>query len=54
MSTAHISQRVNAPHSAVYRALIDARFVQVWMVPTGMTSHVHGFDAREGGGSASR
>src|SRR5262249_13572163 len=27
----------------------DARAVATWMVPTGMTSHVHAFDAREGG-----
>ena len=33
----------------VYRALLDARSVATWMVPTGMTSHVHAFDAREGG-----
>ena len=33
----------------VYRALLDAGAVATWMVPTGMTSHVHAFDAREGG-----
>jgi uncharacterized protein YndB with AHSA1/START domain len=33
----------------VYRALLDARAVATWKVPTGMTSHVHAFDAREGG-----
>src|SRR6266699_6964761 len=33
----------------VYRALLDARAVATWMVPTGMTSHVHAFDPREGG-----
>jgi uncharacterized protein YndB with AHSA1/START domain len=33
----------------VYRALLDPRAVATWMVPTGMTSHVHAFDAREGG-----
>lgn len=32
-----------------YRALLDARAVATWMVLTGMTSHVHAFDAREGG-----
>ena len=31
------------------RALLDARAVATWMVPTGMTSKVHAFDAREGG-----
>jgi uncharacterized protein YndB with AHSA1/START domain len=40
---------VNAPRAIVYRALLDARAVATWMVPTGMTSHVHEFDAREGG-----
>jgi uncharacterized protein YndB with AHSA1/START domain len=33
----------------VYRALLDAQDVATWMVPMGMTSHVHAFDAREGG-----
>jgi uncharacterized protein YndB with AHSA1/START domain len=40
---------MNAPRADVYRALLDARAVQAWMVPTGMTSRVHVFDAREGG-----
>jgi uncharacterized protein YndB with AHSA1/START domain len=40
---------VNAPRATVYRALLDAHAVATWMVPTGMTSHVHAFDAREGG-----
>jgi uncharacterized protein YndB with AHSA1/START domain len=40
---------MNAPRVVVYRALLDARAVATWMVPTGMTSHVHAFDAREGG-----
>jgi uncharacterized protein YndB with AHSA1/START domain len=45
------SRRVNAPRANVYRALLDARAVATWMVPIGMTSHVHVFDAREGGPS---
>ena len=40
---------MNAPRAIVYRALLDARAVATWTVPTGMTSHVHAFDAREGG-----
>src|SRR5713101_892773 len=44
-----ISRHVNAPRANVYRALVDARAVATWMVPTGMTSQVHVFDAREGG-----
>ncbi len=49
MSSTRISRHVNAPRASVYRALLDARAVQQWMVPTGMTSHVHAFDGREGG-----
>ncbi len=49
MSSTCISRRVNAPRAIVYRALLDAGAVAKWMVPTGMTSHVHAFDAREGG-----
>ena len=49
MATTRVSQRVNAPRAAVYRALLDPWAVQRWMVPTGMTSRVHAFDAREGG-----
>src|ERR1700716_3120376 len=49
MSSTQISRHVNAPRPSVYRALLDARAVATWMVPTGMTSHVHAFDAREGG-----
>lgn len=33
----------------MYQALLDAQDVQHWMVPDGMTSEVHSFDAREGG-----
>jgi uncharacterized protein YndB with AHSA1/START domain len=49
MSSTRISRRVNAPRANVYRALLDARAVATWMVPDGMTSQVHGFEAREGG-----
>ncbi|GIK40371.1 MAG: hypothetical protein BroJett011_42040 [Chloroflexota bacterium] len=48
-SSTHISRHVNAPRPNVYRALLDAQAVATWMVPRGMTSHVHMFDAREGG-----
>ncbi|MDX6350741.1 MAG: hypothetical protein QOF84_5531 [Streptomyces sp.] len=40
---------MNAPRSAVYRALLDAAAIAKWRVPAGMSSHVHEFDAREGG-----
>jgi uncharacterized protein YndB with AHSA1/START domain len=40
---------VDAPRAIVHRALLDVRAVATWMLPTGMTSHVHAFAAREGG-----
>ena len=49
MTATRITRRVNAPRPKVYRALLDPRAVATWMVPTGMTSHVHAFDPREGG-----
>jgi len=49
VSSTRISRHVNAPRASVYRALLDAQAVAIWMVPTGMSSHVHAFDAREGG-----
>jgi uncharacterized protein YndB with AHSA1/START domain len=49
MSSTRITQHVNAPRAKVYRALVDPRAVERWRVPTGMTSHIHTFDAREGG-----
>jgi uncharacterized protein YndB with AHSA1/START domain len=49
VSSTRISRCVNASRAIVYRALLDARAVATWMVPSGMTSHVHAFDPREGG-----
>jgi uncharacterized protein YndB with AHSA1/START domain len=43
------SRHIRAPRSAVYRALLDAGAIAQWRVPAGMRSHVHEFDAREGG-----
>jgi uncharacterized protein YndB with AHSA1/START domain len=52
-STATASTRIvrhlDAPRSAVYRALLDPRAIETWMVPDGMTSEVHSFEARVGG-----
>ncbi len=48
-TSTRLSQHVNAPPSDVYRALLDADAVATWMVPRGMTSHVHEFEGREGG-----
>jgi uncharacterized protein YndB with AHSA1/START domain len=49
MYSTQVSQHVNASRSAVYRALLDADATAKWRVPAGMSSHVHEFDAREGG-----
>jgi uncharacterized protein YndB with AHSA1/START domain len=49
MSSTRVRQRVNAPRASVYRALLDERAVARWMVPSGMSSHVHAFEPREGG-----
>lgn len=49
MTITRVSQHVNASRADVFRALVDARAVSQWMVPDGMTSHVHSFEAREGG-----
>lgn len=49
MSSTRVSCHVNAPRASVYRALLDAKAIAAWKLPTGMTSHVHAFDPREGG-----
>lgn len=49
MYSTQASRHIRAPRSAVYRALLDAGAIAQWRVPTGMSSHVHEFDAREGG-----
>ncbi|MGC1213297.1 MAG: SRPBCC domain-containing protein [Micromonospora sp.] len=49
MYSTQVSQHVKAPRPAVYRALVDADAIATWRVPAGMSSHVHEFDAREGG-----
>jgi uncharacterized protein YndB with AHSA1/START domain len=49
MYSTRASHRVAAPRSAVYRALVDAEAIARWRVPAGMSSHVHTFEAREGG-----
>lgn len=48
-SSTRVTQHVHAPRAAIYRALIDAQAVATWMVPSGMTSHVHEFEGRVGG-----
>jgi uncharacterized protein YndB with AHSA1/START domain len=49
VSALRLRQYIKAPRARVYQALVDARAVATWMVPDGMTSHVHAFEAREGG-----
>jgi uncharacterized protein YndB with AHSA1/START domain len=49
VNSTRIRRHVNAPRAIVYGALLDAEAVATWMVPTGMSSHVHAFDPREGG-----
>ena len=49
MATTRVTQRIRAPRARVYAALLDAEAVRQWMVPDGMTSEVHDFDAAEGG-----
>jgi uncharacterized protein YndB with AHSA1/START domain len=44
-----VTRRINASRSTVYRALLDADAIAKWRVPADMSSHVHEFDAREGG-----
>ena len=42
-------RHIRASRASVYRALLDPEAVRQWMVPDQMTSHIHSFDAREGG-----
>lgn len=49
MSTTRVTRRIEALPARVYAALLDPDAVQRWMVPDGMTSEVHAFEAREGG-----
>ena len=49
VSLTRVSRHINAPRASVYRALLDPDAIAKWKVPTGMTSRVHAFDAREGG-----
>jgi len=49
MSTTEVTRHFKAPREKVYAALTDGSAVARWMVPDGMTSRVHVFEAREGG-----
>jgi uncharacterized protein YndB with AHSA1/START domain len=43
------TQRVRAPRSAVYAALLDPRATEVWRVPDDMTASVREWEPVEGG-----
>jgi uncharacterized protein YndB with AHSA1/START domain len=49
MYTTRVTRHVHASRADVYRALLDPEAIASWRVPRGMSSHVHSFDAREGG-----
>jgi len=49
VSTTRVTRHMRAPRAAIYRALVDPAAVARWMVPEGMTSEVHTFEARVGG-----
>lgn len=49
MSTTRVERRVHAGPERVYALLLDPEAVAEWMVPDGMSSVVHEFDARPGG-----
>lgn len=50
MGATSVTQHVKAPRFLVYRALLDEHAVARWQVPDGMTSRIHAFEPREGGG----
>jgi uncharacterized protein YndB with AHSA1/START domain len=50
VAATRITTIIGAPRDRVYAALLDPVAVARWKVPAGMTSEVHEFDAREGGG----
>lgn len=49
MSTTRVARHIQAPPEDVYAAILNPDAVQRWMVPDGLTSHIHHFNAREGG-----
>ncbi|MFU8874395.1 SRPBCC domain-containing protein [Micromonospora sp. SL4-19] len=49
MYSTRVSQHVRASRPAVYRSLVDGDAIARWRVPSGMSSQIHQFEAREGG-----
>lgn len=48
-SSTRLTQLIHAPRADVYTALLSEQAVQRWLVPEGMTCHVHAFEPRVGG-----
>ena len=48
-ASTRVVRHLDAPRPAVFRALLDPAAIRNWMVPDGMTSEVHRFEARVGG-----
>ncbi len=48
-ASTQIKRHLKAPRAQIYRLLLDPLAVSNWMVPDGMSSEVHIFEAREGG-----
>lgn len=49
MATTRVVKLIDAAPERVYAAIVDPESVRQWMVPDGMTSEIHDFDAVEGG-----
>jgi uncharacterized protein YndB with AHSA1/START domain len=49
VTSTRLTRRIRADRSRVFEALLHGEAVQQWMVPDGMTSHIHTYDGREGG-----
>ena len=49
MGTTRVTQFIEAPRSAVYRALLDAEALEYWRVPDNMRAEVDELEPREGG-----
>jgi uncharacterized protein YndB with AHSA1/START domain len=49
VGSTRVVRHIHASRAAIYRALLDARSIEAWRVPAGMTCVVHELDPREGG-----
>ncbi len=48
-NSTRLTCHIDATPDRVYRTILDPRAVAQWMVPDGMTSEIHAFEAHEGG-----